>query len=42
MLLSDRVVKDHSCGMITYVGEWNEDIPPFMRDQVGRSALTNL
>ena len=28
MSLSDRVIRNHSCGgMITYAGEWHEEIP---------------
>jgi len=43
MSLSDRVVKDLFCGgMIAYAGEWHEEVPSLMRNQVGRVALKNV
>ena len=43
MSLSNRVSMDHSCGgMISYAGEWHDEVPDFMRNQVGRVALTGL
>lgn len=43
MLLSHRVVRDHSWGgMISYAGEWHDEVPGFMRNQVGRVSLTDL
>jgi len=39
MPLSNRVVKDHSCGgIIAYASEWHEEVPNLMRNQVGRVA----
>ena len=43
MSLSNRVIMDHSCGiMITYAGEWHEEVPGLIRNKLGRVALTNL
>jgi len=43
MRLLDMIVMDHSYGgMIAYVGEWHEEVHGFMRNQVGRVALTYL
>ena len=43
MSLYFRVFKDHSCGgMISYVGEWCEDVLGLMRNQMGRVTLTDL
>ena len=43
MSLSDRVVRDRSYGrVISYVGEWHEEVPGLMRKQVGRASLTDL
>ena len=43
MLLSDRVVKDHSCGgMISYAGERHEEVPGLTRIQLGRVVTTNI
>jgi len=30
MSLSDRIVKDHSCGeIIAYAGEWHDEVPSY-------------
>ena len=43
MLLSDRVVMDHSCGgKIAYVGEQHEEVLGLTRNQVGRVVMTNI
>jgi len=43
MSLSDRVIRDHSYGgMISYAGEWHENILGLMGNQVGREILTSL
>lgn len=35
--------RDHSCGgMIYYVGEWHEEVPVLMRNQVGRVVMTDI
>ena len=43
MLLSDKVVRDHSYGgMISYVRERHEEVPGLMRNQLGRVFMTNI
>lgn len=43
MSLSYRVIRDHACGgMISYAGEWHEEVSSLMRSQVGSVALTDL
>jgi len=43
MFLSDRAVRDHSCGrMITYERERHEKVPGLMRNQLGRAVTTNI
>ncbi len=40
MSLSDKVLKDHSCGgMIAYAGEWHDKVPSLMGNQVGRVVM---
>ena len=42
MLVSNSVVRDHSCGgMIAYVGEQHEEVPGLTRNQLGRVFTTN-
>ena len=39
ILLSDRVVRDHSCvGMIAYIGEWHESGSCFYEESSGKSS----
>lgn len=43
MLLSNRVVRDHSCGgMTSYAGEEHEEVPGLTRNQLGRIVTTNI
>ena len=43
MLVSNRVIMDHSCGrMISYVGEWHEEVPDLMRNQLGRVVRKHI
>ena len=43
MLLSNMVVRDHSCGgMIAYAGEKHEEVPGLTRNQLGRIVKTNI
>jgi len=43
MSLSDKVIKDHSCGrIIAYEGEWHEEVPGHMSNQLWRADLKNL
>jgi len=42
-VLSERVVRDHSCGgMIAYAGECHDEIPSLMWNQVGRLVMKNI
>jgi len=43
MSLSDKVVRDHSCGgMISYAGEWHDEVLGLMGNQEGRVVKTNI
>lgn len=43
MLLSDRVVRNHSCGeMIAYAGEWHDEVPGLIGNQVGKVVIRNI
>ena len=43
MSLYVRVFQDNSCGeLISYAGEWHEEVLGLMRNQVRRVTLTNL
>lgn len=43
MSLSDKVVRDHSYGgMIAYAGEWYDEVPSLMGNQVGRVVMKNI
>lgn len=43
MSLSAKVVRDHSCGgMIAYAGEWHDEVPGLMGNQVGRVVMKNI
>lgn len=43
MSLSDRVIKDHSCGrMISYVSEGHEKVHGLTRNDLGGVVLTNI
>ena len=43
MSLFGIVVRDHSYGgMITYVGEWHDEVPGLMGNQLGRVVMTNI
>ena len=42
IMLSKRVIKDHSCGgIVAYAGEWHEEVLGY-EELSGRVVLTNL
>ena len=43
MSLSNMVIMNRPCGgMISYIGEWHEEILVLMRNQLGRVVMTNI
>lgn len=43
MSLSNMVFRDHSyAGMISYVGEWHDEAPSLMGNQLGRVVMKNI
>ena len=43
MSLSDTVIRNYPCGgMITYVGEWHEEVPGLTMNKLRRVVKTNI